>query len=190
MELLLIRHARPVRAEVLHGPADPELSDIGLAQAAALARWLADERLDALYASPLRRARQTAAPVAELTGLPVAVEDGVAEYDRDASEYIPIEELKAAGDDRWKEVPEAPEEFQAHVVRAIEGIVNRHPGQRVAVVCHGGVINVYAAWVLRLAVPMFFLPHYTSISRMFAASTGERSLGSLNEIAHLRDLTG
>jgi probable phosphoglycerate mutase len=189
MELLLIRHARPVRAEVLHGPADPELSDIGHVQAEALAKWLADEQLDAIYVSPLRRARQTAGPVEAITGIAAVVDNDVAEYDRDASEYIPIEELKATGDERWREVPETPEEFQHAVIAAMERIVNAHPGQRVAVICHGGVINVYAAFVLRLATSMFFLPGYTSINRFFAASTGERSMHSLNEMAHLRGLS-
>ena len=74
------------------------------------------------------------------------------------------------------------------VVAAIESIVATHPGHRVAVVCHGGVINAYAAHVLGIEDPLFFLPTYTSISRVFAASTGERSIASLNEAAHLRGL--
>src|SRR5262249_23634637 len=56
MELLLIRHALPVRRELVEGPADPELSEAGLAQAERLADYLADETLHAIYVSPLRRA--------------------------------------------------------------------------------------------------------------------------------------
>jgi probable phosphoglycerate mutase len=190
MELLLIRHALPVRVDEgsAEGPADPELADLGRRQAAALAEWLAEEKVDAVYSSPMRRALETAAPLAERIGLEVVVEDGVAEYDREAASYIPIEELKAAGDPRWNQVPEQPEHFRGVVVDAIERIVAAHPGQRVAVVCHGGVVNAYAAHVLGIEDVLFFLPHYTSISRVMAASSGERSIASLNEAAHLRSL--
>ena len=75
------------------------------------------------------------------------------------------------------------------MVDAVERIVVAHPGQRVAVVCHGGVINAYAGYVLGIDDPLFFLPdlHLASAgsSRRAAAI---RSIGSLNEAAHLRDL--
>jgi len=188
MELFLIRHALPVRVDegTTDGPADPELAPLGHRQAQALADWLADDQLDAIWSSPMRRARETAAPLVVGTGLTLVIDDDLAEFDRDAGSYIPIEELKAANDPRWMEVPEQPEHFRAMVVAAIERIVAAHPGQRVAVVCHGGVVNAYAGHVLQIEDPLFFLPTYTSISRVFAASTGQRSIGSLNETGHLQ----
>ncbi len=190
MELLLIRHALPVRVEGgLHaGPADPHLAPRGVQQAEALAAWLADEGVHALWSSPQRRARETAAPLAAHLGLPIVVDDGLAEYDREADSYIPIEELKAANDPRWYEVPERPEHFVAVVVEAVERIVDAHLGERVAVVCHGGVVNAYAGHVLGLDAPLFFLPAYTSITRVLASSAGPRSIASLNETAHVRHL--
>lgn len=190
MELLLIRHALPLRVDEgsVEGPADPALSEVGHAQAQALSEWLAGEHVDALWCSPMRRARETAAPLAARLAMEVTLHEGLAEFDRHALSYIPIEELKAAGDPRWNEVPEQPEEFRAAVVDAVEHIVAGHPGQRVAVVCHGGVINAYAAHVLGIDDPLFFLPTYTSINRVYAASTGQRSIGSLNEAGHLRGL--
>lgn len=188
MELLLIRHALPVRVDEgsVEGPADPALAPVGHRQAEALADWVAHDTIDAIWCSPMRRALETAAPLSKRLGLGITVDDGLAEYDRDAASYIPIEELKATGDPRWNQVPEQPEHFAGVVVEAVERIVAAHPGQRVAVVCHGGVINVYAGHVLRIPEPLFFLPTYTSISRVLAASTGERSIHSLNESAHLR----
>jgi 2,3-bisphosphoglycerate-dependent phosphoglycerate mutase len=190
MELLLIRHALPVRIDegAVDGPADPALADLGRAQADALAAWLLDEQIDAIWSSPMRRARETAAPVSARLGLEVTVDEGLAEYDRDAASYIPIEELKAANDPRWNQLPERPEEFAAEVVEAIERIIATHPGQRVAVVCHGGVVNAYAGHVLGIDDPLFFLPAYTSISRILASTGGIRSIGSLNESAHLRGM--
>jgi probable phosphoglycerate mutase len=190
MELLLIRHALPVRIDEgsVDGPANPHLAPLGVAQSEAVAAWLAEEEIHALWSSPMRRALETAAPLAAVLGLPITVDDGLAEYDRHADSYIPIEELKAAKDPRWFEVPEQPDEFKAEVVAAVERIVAAHPRQRVAVVCHGGVINAYTGHVLGVDDPLFFLPEYTSISRVLAASSGERSIGSLNESGHLRHL--
>ena len=188
MELLFIRHALPVRIDEgsVAGPADPALAELGHAQVRALADWLHHEPVDALWSSPMRRAWETATPLAARLDLEIVLDDGLAEFDRDAASYIPIEELKAAGDPRWNEVPEQPEHFRAVVVDTVERIIAAHRGQRVAIVCHGGVINAYAGHVLGLDDPLFFLPTYTSISRVFAASTGERSIASLNEAAHLR----
>jgi probable phosphoglycerate mutase len=190
MELLFIRHALPVRVDEGHGaaPADPALAPRGVEQAAALAEWLATEEVDAVWTSPMRRALETAAPVAERLGLAATVDEGLAEFDREALSYIPIEELKAANDPRWHQVPERPEHFVGVVVEAVERIVAAHPSQRVAVVCHGGVVNAYAGHVLGIDEPLFFLPAYTSISRVLASASGPRSIGSLNETAHVRHL--
>ncbi len=53
------------------------------------------------------------------------------------------------------------------------------------VVTHGGVLNVYLAHVLGTGRLLWFHPAYTSISRVAAARTGQRSIESLNETAHL-----
>lgn len=195
MELLLIRHGLPVRRELTSGPADPELSAAGVLQAQHLADYLASERLDAVYTSPLRRAHQTAEPVAASQGHPLVVVDEVAEWDRHASEYIPMEELKASGDPRWQLVvrgewpprEQSPLEFRAQVVDKIESLIAAHSGGRIAVVCHGGVIAGYLTHILGLADPHgFFYPNYTSIHRVAAARSGERTIVTLNETSHLR----
>jgi probable phosphoglycerate mutase len=194
MELLMIRHALPVRRELAEGAADPELAPEGAKQALLLAEYLSAERLDAVYCSPLRRAVQTAAPVAESQGHDVVVVDEVAEYDRTASEYVPVEELKAADDPRWRamlagewDAEETPEQFASRVVAGIERLVAAHRGGRIAVVCHGGVINGYLSHILGLPQSNgFFYPNYTSIHRVAAASSGERSIVTVNETSHLR----
>jgi len=195
MELLLIRHGLPVRRELTEGIADPELSTAGLAQAEHLADYLDSETIEAVYASPLRRALQTAQPIATRRSLPVTVIDAVAEWDRNASEYIPIEELKRANDPRylelmqgtWTTQEETPDEFSARVVDSLDALIEAHPGQRIAVSCHGGVINAYLTHVLGLPVgPGFFYPNYTSIHRIAASRSGHRSIVTVNETAHLR----
>ncbi len=195
MELILIRHGLPVRTELSEGIADPGLSDAGRAQARLLADYLAAESIDAVYASPMRRAYQTAEALAGPRGLDITVVDEVAEWDRNASEYIPIEELKAADDPRWhaaaagqwEHFEEEPAVFRARVVEAVEAIIEAHSGDVVAISCHGGVINAYISHILDLPVSHgFFYPNYTSIHRVAASRRGHRSVVTLNETSHLR----
>jgi 2,3-bisphosphoglycerate-dependent phosphoglycerate mutase len=89
---------------------------------------------------------------------------------------------------RWSELGSAtdPEAFRASVVQTLDEIVEGHPGRRVAVVCHGAVINVYLAEVIRTDRVLWFEPAYTSISRILASRSGIRSVLSVNELAHLR----
>lgn len=197
MELLLIRHALPIRRELDEGIADPQLSPEGLAQAEHLAEYLSSEKIHAVYASPLRRAQQTATPLARVQGVAIVTEDDVAEWDRNSNEYVPVEELKAANDPRWQAMlrgewnvhEESPEEFNGRCVDAIERLISTHSGQTIAIVCHGGVINAYLVHVLGLTVNVqgFFYPNYTSIHRVAAARSGERSIVTINETSHLRN---
>ncbi len=191
----MIRHALPVRRELVSGAADPELSPAGRAQSEHLAEYLAAEQFEAFYCSPLRRAVETAVPVAARHGLEPVIVDDVAEWDRMSPEYVPVEELKATDDPRWRALvegvwasDEGPAQFRARVLGAIEHIVDSHRGGRIAIICHGGVINTYLAAVLGLdpARPGFFYPNYTSIHRVMAARTGERSIVTINETSHLR----
>jgi 2,3-bisphosphoglycerate-dependent phosphoglycerate mutase len=204
MELILIRHGLPETIHDAGGPADPGLAPEGHDQARRVTAWLSHEQIDAVYTSPLRRARETADPIAAHFGHDVVVDDELAEYDRDSHFYIPLEDLKASGDPRWHELiagasSEAPAPtslggdvevdpftFRDVVVLALERVIEANPSRRVAVSCHGGVINAYASHVLGINRPLFFMPGYTSVSRFMAARSGERSVISLNETAHLR----
>ena len=194
MELLLIRHALPARVELTEGLADPQLAPEGREQAGRLAAFLADEQLAAVLASPMRRARETAEPLAARCALALETRDSLAEFDRASSWYVPMEELQAAGDPRWHAIVEGRWDevygidfaaFQREAVEAVESVIADHPGGRVAVVTHGGVINAYVAHVVDSRRSSIFQPHYTSVTRVLAARSGERTLRSLNETHHL-----
>jgi probable phosphoglycerate mutase len=195
MELILIRHGLPLRVEREDGsPADPGLSEKGIGQAAKLARWMETEKLDAIYSSPMARAKETADPLSEVKGIEITIESGIAEFDNQSSVYIPMEELKAKDYKRWLELVEGGfseqfdlTSFKKEALESIEKIILENSGKRVAAVCHGGVINVWAAHVLGIDKYLFFPPEYTSINRFWASSSGVRSLISLNETGHLRD---
>ena len=187
-----MRHALPIRVEGGPGPADPALAPAGLEQARALAAHWAP-RVDALWTSPMRRARETARPLEEALGVAATVDDDLAEMDRDADAYIPLEELRS-DPAAWAEAVEAwtgPEgeamraAFRARVGAAMDRVVAAHPGARVAVVCHGGVINAAAADAIGLGSALFFEPGYVSVSRVAAHRTGARTLLSLNETWHV-----
>ncbi|MFP8882082.1 MAG: histidine phosphatase family protein [Myxococcota bacterium] len=196
MELLVIRHGLPLRIERDDGaPADPELSELGQRQAERVAEWLKDEPIEAIYASPLHRAHQTAMPLAAAKGLPIQLEPGIVEFNPDAQSYIPLEELKATDPEAWRALVQGGlhaeidfDLFRQTVVSSLERIIAANPSRVVAVVCHGGVINSWVAHILGIDTPLFFDPTYTSINRSLAASSGERMVVSLNETAHLRGL--
>lgn len=196
MDLILIRHAEPVRIEDADGPADPPLRDRGHRQAALCAAWLAAEDLDAIWASPMRRARETADAIAVAVGLAVEIDDELAEFDREAVSYIPFEELRETKDERFLAMAEDrlgdldidPIAFQKGIVTAVERVIAANPGRKVGVVCHGGVINAYIAHILEIPKLLFFEPGYTSIHRVAASRAGHRSVVALNEMAHLRNV--
>lgn len=193
MELILIRHGLPERVELDSGRADPPLSATGREQAERVAAWLGAETIHAVYSSPMRRALETAEPYARANGQQILTSDGIAEFDRHAPSYVPMEELKEEDYAAWKAFVDGGysdnvdiHHFHATVVNTLEGIIAGHRSQRVAVFCHGGVINVWTAHVLGLRPSLFFEPRYTSVNRYLCAGTGERNLLSLNETGHLR----
>ncbi len=196
MEVLWIRHGEPERIAPGSGvAADPQLTPAGRDQAELLAQWLAFEQIDAVLSSPMRRAIDTALPIADALGLAVEMFEGIVEYDVNSDHYIPTEELRVTKDERWTAMVEGrwdefgaelPEIFRARVDEAVNAIVERFPGQRVAAVCHGGVINVALGSILGIEQPLWFEPGYTSMSRMLASRGGIRSVASLNELAHLK----
>ena len=186
MNLLLIRHAEPDTTE---GPRpDPPLSPTGREQAEALAGWLAGETLAAVYTSPLRRARETAAALAPA---PMAL-DGLAEVGG-TGEYTAAEVMRRNGDPRYAALVAGDLEvygldladFRATVVAAIDGVVARHPGETVAVVSHAGVINAYLGAHLGIESRLIWSAiDYTGVTRVLASRDGARTIWALNERPH------
>lgn len=192
MELILIRHGLPEKViKDDGGPADPPLSAEGLAQADKMAAYLKDEKIDRLYSSPMQRAYQTALPLAAAKSMEIELEPGVAEYDKDSDAYIPVEELKDLDYDRWLRLMQGETSinfpvFAETVCTSLEKIIADNAGKRVAVTCHGGVVNVWAAHVVGFEPRLFFNPTYTSISRFMASSSGSKTVITLNEHFHLK----
>lgn len=193
MELILVRHGLPERVEREEGAADPALSEIGKRHAQDVGEWLAaNEQIDSVYASPMRRAHQTAMPYAELADQAITLVDEVAEFDRHSRNYIPVEQLKKENYAAWQRMANGDYgkqadlvKFRDTIVKGLESIIEQNQGKRAVVFCHGGVVNVWTTHCLGLEPRLFADVRYCSISRFLCASSGQRNLHSLNETQHL-----
>jgi probable phosphoglycerate mutase len=203
-ELALVRHAKQAIRDDFLGHAvgdlrDPPLAEVGQRQTKAVAAALGGDTIDAVYSSVSRRARDTAAGIAANAGLDAQVIDGLEEFGffrdlpADQTPLAALGEVRFRGFQRrwartrkWDAWPgsEPAAEFRSRVIDALEGIVACHPGQRVAVVTHGGSINAYVGDILGTTDDMFITPAHASITRV-RAKHDRRVLATLNELQHL-----
>lgn len=195
MQLLLIRHALPLRSVAGEG-SDPELSETGLKQARRLPKALGRYPVSRVISSPQRRARQTAAPVADALGLAVDVDDRLAEYDRDLAEYIPIEHIRTENPQEWARMagghlPSGVDEhaFRARVAGAVTDLVaEADHDDTVAVFSHGGVINLILHEVLGTERMLSFPIDYASVTRLLYSRSGRAAVAAVNGTEHVWDL--
>lgn len=195
MQLLLIRHALPLRSELGQG-SDPELSGDGHDQAARLPEALSRFPITKVVSSPQRRALQTAEPLAQARGLDIEIDDRFAEYDRDTSSYIPIEQVRTERPEDWARMsaghlPGNIDEtaFRARVVAGVTDIVSAGDHEdTVAVFSHGGAINVLLHDVLGTRRPLSFPIDYASVTRLLVTRKGEISVAAVNGTEHVWDL--
>ena len=208
-ELVLIRHGQQdfpdMRVSGVGGMVDPPLSVVGERQAERVGARFAHTPIDAVYASPLLRARSTGEAVAGHHGLEVAIRDDLREIevyrdlpqDRPLLEMIGRERLLGLREQmlrhmRWDVYPgsESSHEFRSRVTTVIDGIAASHQGQRVAVACHGGVINAYVADILGVTVDMFFRPAHAAVHVVRAALGGRRAVETIGDTSHLATAEG
>ena len=207
-EIILVRHGEQYVPDWRGGPVgdiiDPPLSERGEAQARLVGERFSTEKVDVVYASPLKRAFETGVAIARHHRLePVVIPDlREVEIFRDippektAVEVIGRDLLmgireRMIREKKWDVYPfsESSAEFRRRTVNAIEGIIATNEGKRVVVACHGGVINAFVGHVIGSPYDMFFRPAHTSVS-IVAAGEGIRALHSLNDTHHLRTSEG
>ena len=195
MQLLLIRHALPLRTRDGEG-SDPDLAADGWEQARRLPGALERYPIGRLISSPQRRAWQTAEPVAEALGLPVDIDERLAEYDRGLSHYIPLEEARAAGSPDWErmargELPSVVDvdAFRGRITSALADIVaTGNHSDTVAIFSHGGVINVTLHEILKTAKTLSFPIDYASVTALRHSRKGSFTVAGVNGIEHVWDL--
>ena len=159
--LFLIRHGATVLTaeDRFAGSTDVELSDTGRAQVASLARRLADDPIQTVYASPLRRTVETAAIIGRPHGLTPILRDGLREIDHGRWEGLRRADVETQFADEytaWEEdpyifAPEGGESGISALARAmpvIREIVLNHSGENVVVVSHKATIRLIISSLL------------------------------------------
>ncbi|OBF89759.1 phosphoglycerate kinase [Mycobacterium sp. 852002-51152_SCH6134967] len=193
MQLLIIRHALPLRSEPGQG-SDPDLSEEGIEQAKRLPDALARFPISRLVSSPQKRAIQTAEPVAEALGLSIDIDDRLAEYDRDLSHYTPVEEISEEDMRRLAngELPSGVDQsaFIARVKAGVDDIVKAADREdTVALFSHGGVINALVHDVMSTERLLCVQVDYAGITRVLWSSSRETFfVAGINSTEHVWDL--
>lgn len=202
-ELLLIRHGETDwnRRQTFQGQIDVPLNERGLAQAQRLGERLAGEPLDALVVSDLMRTRQTAAPLAELLKLRPSFTPALREQAFGILEGLTFDDIKVkhpaefalwARHDPDYALPGGAESrrlFHGRVISALSELGRQHPGQRLAVVTHGGVLDM--VWRAAKNLPLTgarecAIPN-AGINRL-RLTDGRFEILAWAEDEHLRDL--
>jgi broad specificity phosphatase PhoE len=164
--LLLIRHGEvaPPYQKKFGGWIDMNLSPAGRRQSKILADYLRHKTIDAIYASPMQRVQQTLAPTLKLNGHRQTIMAGLREInfgDWTGLGWVEVEEQFKFPSHRWLHqiqdhgVPngESGRQFRQRVEPCLREILARHPGQNIAIFCHGGVIRMILAILLKLPLP-------------------------------------
>ena len=198
--LTLVRHGQTSAniESVWHGSSDTPLTEFGTRQADRVARFLRDHSSDAtvVYASPLIRARDTAKPIAERLGLDVRIEEDLSEYDIGEWEGKSFEELHEVHR-LWHFIQSDPDfaphggESPRQVIRRLTGclrrIADRHVGERVIAVTHGGALAMALGALLQPDASAW--THVmTNCAVTELALEPAPELLSFNLISHLEDL--
>jgi alpha-ribazole phosphatase len=167
--VILVRHSEPEATlnDRCCGSPDVALSATGREQAAALAADLARVDVVRIYASPLRRADETAAAIAARQGIPFVTLDDLRELDFGDCEGRRYDEIAASMPDlyaRWMSAPTTVEfpggesyaALRRRVIPAATSIRAEVAGRTAVVVTHGGVCRALLADVLQLRADLIF----------------------------------
>ncbi|HZS41704.1 MAG TPA: histidine phosphatase family protein [Polyangia bacterium] len=148
------------------GAVDAPLNATGLAMAEAIAARYGDEKWAAIYASPLTRARDTAAPTARAAGMQIAVEDGLREIAYGEWEGRPEAEVERDDGERfhaWAAHParvappggETAVAIAARAMAALDAIRARHADGKVLIVSHKATLRILFCALLGIDVDLF-----------------------------------
>ncbi|MEY2600094.1 MAG: Phosphoserine phosphatase 1 [Verrucomicrobiota bacterium] len=148
---------------------DMELSPLGHIHGRAVAEWFEKSALDAIYVSPMVRARQTAAPLLKAFGMEGRVREALREVDFGdwtGFGWAEVQERFGVEAYDWLEVlenggipnGECADRLRARVGPELERILEENAERSVAVVCHGGIVRV--ALALLLGQPLSHMAHF------------------------------
>jgi probable phosphoglycerate mutase len=218
MEIVFVRHGEPEWSRDGLTVDDPRLTDRGVRQAQLLADRLADEHFDQLLVSPLRRARETIAPIAERLQVEPTVTDWLAEIRNPQWEGTPAENVERIfaetrvrpAEEHWEGLPggESFRDFHVRVTTGLDTLLAAHdsrrlhgdpplwhlgrPEQRVLVVAHGGTNAVSVGHLLGIPpVPWEwerFINFHTGVSTVTPIEISTAYSYSLRRLSDLSHL--
>lgn len=200
-ELYVVRHADAVPESdqsftVYDDYEAHPLSERGRAQAEAVAERFRDLGVVAVYASPVRRARETAEAISQVAGLAVTLEPDVTEIAiGPTDDSMPLRDrlawlaMVAMRDGSWRGIAgtEPSAQVRTRMLRALDAIATRHPGERVAVVSHAGAINA-ALGAITASEHDFLFPLANASVSVVRIGGGRRLLMSANDTSHLAEI--
>ena len=199
---LLLRHGQtPLSIDKrFSGTGDPALTDLGLTQASLAAQALSRSRAEVVVSSPLTRARQTAAAVADVLGLEVDIDEGFRETDFGDWEGYTFAEVR----ERWPReldswlastsvAPPFGESFDATTTRvrqALDRVLAKHVGKRVVIVSHVSPIKTLVRLALDAPPSALYRMHLdlACLSKVQWFADGPAVVRSLNDTHHLVEL--
>lgn len=201
--LLLTRHGETTAnvRRIFSGHTDVALTPLGVRQARALARRLADEPIVAAYASDLSRARETARLALGGRDIPVIEEPGLREFHFGTWEGLSFREVRERFPDGWQQFLALSDDFCApdgeplretrrRIAETVQRIVAAHTEETVLVVAHGGTLQMIFADVLGLTTGTMFRLATDNCSLSVLEYYGDRPLlRAINDTSHLRRLT-
>ena len=201
-ELIVIRHGETEwnRIGKQQGQLDTDLSEVGRAQAKALAAALDGETFDALYSSDLGRAMQTAGIIAPRAGLEIVADVRLRERHLGTMQGMTIAEFRQEhpqeytrfrSDDPDYILPggESIRQRYDRSIACAEALAARHAGGRLLLVAHGGILDSFfrRAVGLDLAAPRRFSLYNASINT-FSITGGQWQLGRWGDTHHLKQI--
>jgi broad specificity phosphatase PhoE len=196
--LLLTRHGETVAnaARRFAGRSDVALTPLGRRQARALGRRLRAFEIDAAYASPLLRARETAEIALRGRGIGVTAELGLREISFGDWEGHTFDEISERWPEAWSRLRTFDEAFcapngepfveaQRRVVESVVGIVGRHANQTVLITAHGGTLQLLLSHVLGMPAGSMFRIATGNCGLSVVEFHGEQPIVTLvNDCAH------
>ncbi len=190
--LIAVRHGETAwnRESRIQGHTDIPLNDTGLWQADRVGVAVAQESIHAIYSSDLQRARLTAQSIGRAAGVPVQLEEGLRERHFGELEGLTHDEIHTRWPEqarRWKQRDpaygpvggETLTEFYQRCVGQLTRLAQRHLGQTIVVVAHGGVLDCFyrAANGIELTAPRSWTIGNATINRLLYSPDGLTMVG-------------
>jgi broad specificity phosphatase PhoE len=200
--IYLVRHGQTAwnKEEIFRGRTDVPLDETGLRQAELVGEYFRETEIHAIYSSPLSRAWQTAEGIARIHHLEVQALPGIIDMSFGNWEGHAHQEIQKMDPETyrlWKEEPhrvtlpggEGLEQVRIRAMAALEGVIDKHPGETVVLISHRVITKVLLCAILGLDHSHFWqIQQDTTAINRIDYTKGLYILSLMNETCHLKAL--